>query len=302
MNHDKAPQQRQPTRSKRLRQAPKSRTAASLSRAEIIRALSNELGKLDFIQAFWEGGASAWGRVDEYSDIDAYLLVDDGKIQETFNAVENTLLMLSPIKQKYVIRQNPWPGLSQAFYRLKNANEFLVLDLGILTSSTPDRFLEPAIHGTSIFYFNKSEIDQTPSTDMRTFERKSWENVQAMIDRFKMFSNFVEKEIRRGNSLEALEYYRTIVIPSLTQALRLKYSPMHYDFRMRYIHYDLPKEIVRRLETLSFVRDMKDLERKYPKAVQWFYELVADEPHGHLGNGSDQKILGQKAQGSNKRS
>ena len=225
----------------------------------------------------------AWGRVDGYSDIDSYLLVDEGKVQESFDAVEKILVSLSPIMQKYVVRQNPWPGVSQAFYRLENASEFLVLDLAILTPSSPDRFLEPTIHGKSAFYFNKNHIDQTPSTDMTAFERKSQENIQSMRERFKMFSNFVDKEIRRGNSLEALEYYRTIVIPSLTQALRMKYSPMHHDFRMRYVHYDLPKDIVRRLETLSFVRDMKDLERKYPKAIQWFNELVKDEPNGHRG-------------------
>ena len=100
-----------------------------------------------------------------------------------------------------------------------------------------------------------------------------------MIERFRMFSNFVEKEIRRGNSLEALEYYRTIVIPSLIQALRIKHSPMHYDFRMRYVHYDLPKDVVKRLETLCFIRDMKDLEGKNPKAIQWFNELVANASH-----------------------
>lgn len=193
-----------------------------LSRADIIGALASELAKLAFVQAFWEGGAVAWGRVDDYSDIDSYLLVDDGRVQESFDAVEKILVSLSPIMQKYVVRQNPWPGVSQAFYRLENASEFLVLDLAILTPSSSDRFLEPSIHGKSVFYLNKNEIDQTPSMDMKAFERKSRENVQAMIERFRMFSNFVEKEIKRSNSLEALEYYRTIMIPSLTQALRIK--------------------------------------------------------------------------------
>ena len=253
----------------------------SLSRTDIISALSRDLSKISFVQAFWEGGAVAWGRVDKYSDIDAYLLVDDGQVQETFDAVEKILVSLSPIGQKYVVRQNPWPGLSQVFYRLENASEFLVLDLGILTDSSPDRYLEPDIHGKSVFYFNKKKIDQTPAIDRKAFETKSRESVQATIERFGMFSNFVEKESRRGNSLEALEYYRTLLIPSLVQALRLKYSPMHHDFRMRYVHYDLPRDVVKRLERLSFVSGRKDLETKYPRAIKWFNELMSDTPRAH---------------------
>jgi hypothetical protein len=252
-----------------------------LSRADIIGALARELSKISFVQAFWEGGAVGWGRVDAYSDIDAYLLVDEGRVQETFEVVEKILVSLSPITQKYVVRQNPWPGLSQAFYRLESASEFLVLDLGILTDSSPDKFLEPEIHGRSVFYFNKKKIEETASVDMKAFEGKSRESVQAMIERFGMFSNFVEKEIKRGNNLEALEYYRTLVIPSLVQALRLKYSPMHYDFRMRYVHYDLPSDVVERLERLSFVSGKKDLETKHPRAIKWFNELISDTSTSH---------------------
>jgi len=258
-----------------------SRTKPSLSRADIIGALSRELSKISFVQAFWEGGAVAWGRVDEYSDIDAYLLVDEGRVQETFDAVEKILVSLSHIRQKYVVLQNPWPGLSQAFYRLERASEFLVLDIGILTDSSPNKFLEPEIHGRSVFYFNKKKINQTPSVDIKAFESKSREIVQAMIERFGMFINFVEKEIRRGNNLEALEYYRTLVIPSLVQALRLKYSPMHYDFRMRYVNYDLPRDIIERLERLSFVSGKKDLETKYPRAIKWLNELISDTSAAH---------------------
>ena len=256
------------------------RTKPSLSRSDITSALSRELSKISFVQAFWEGGAVAWGRVDEYSDIDAYLLIDVGKTQETFDVVEKILVSLSPISQKYVVRQT-WPGLSQAFYRLENVSDFLVLDLGILTETSPEKFLEPMIHGRSVFYFNKKEIDQTPSVDMESFESKAREDLQAMIERFGMFSNFVEKEVRRGNILEALEYYRSLVISSLVRALRQKYSPMHYDFRMRYVHYDFPPEVVKRLEMLSFVSGKRDLETKCPKAIRWFNELMSDTSATH---------------------
>ena len=51
-------------------------------------ALVDELSPIDYVQAFGEGGALAYGKNDEYSDIDAYLLVDDGKVKDTFEAVD----------------------------------------------------------------------------------------------------------------------------------------------------------------------------------------------------------------------
>ena len=81
-----------------------------LSRDQIVNALVNRLTPLEYVHAFWEGGAIAYGRNDKFSDIDAYLLVIDGNVAETFEAVEKTLETLSPISQKYLVRQNPWPG------------------------------------------------------------------------------------------------------------------------------------------------------------------------------------------------
>ncbi len=247
------------------------------SRSDIVSALVNSLRQLGYVQAFWEGGAIAFDRVDKYSDIDAYVLVDVERVQETFDVVEKTLEALSPIKQKYPVRQNPWPGVSQAFYRLENASEYLVLDLAILTSTSSTRFLEPDIHGKAVFYFNKTGIDEAPTVDKPAFESKMAERLSMLDERFQMFGNFVEKEIERGNSLEAIEYYRTIMIPSLVEALRAKYFPMHYDFRMRYVQYELPKDTVRRLERLCFVSNMEDLQRKYLEARSWFLETRAEE-------------------------
>ncbi len=67
------------------------------------------------------------------------------------------------------------------------------------------------------------------------------------------------------------------MIPSLVEALRAKYFPMHYDFRMRYVQYELPMETVRKLERLCFVSNMEDLQRKYLEARSWFLETRAGE-------------------------
>ena len=248
----------------------------SVRRPQIIDSMIDALKPLDYVHAFWEGGAAAHDRVDEWSDIDAYLLVDDSRVADAFVAVEKALESLSPIKQKYAVSQNPWPGVSQAFYSLKAASQYLLIDLAILTVSSPQKFLEPEIHGKAIFYFNKTGLIEAPRFNKHEFDSKMKERSRILKERFSMFNNFVQKEINRGNSLEALEYYRTIVVASLVEALRIKYYPAHYDFRMRYVQYELPFEIVERLGNLCFVNGKEDLQKKYLQALKWFNRIMTE--------------------------
>jgi len=231
---------------------------------------------LDYVRAFWEGGAVAFGRVDEWSDVDAYLLVDNSGVSDAFVAVEEALRSLSSIKQKYEVRQSPWPGVSQAFYKLENASEYLVLDLAILTLESPEKFLGPEIHGNNRFYFNKANAAKPTPFDRQEFLEKLQERTKLLKARFDMFHNFVQKEINRENSLEALDYYRSIVLGSLVEALRIRHKPVHYDFKMRYIHYELPAQVIEKLKHLSFVRNMSDLRDKNHEAIRWFYQAIAD--------------------------
>src|SRR5207247_10135333 len=85
-----------------------------------------------------------------------------------------------------------------------------------------------------------------------------------------------EKELLRGHRLEALEFYRALVVPSLVAALRMRYGPRHYDFRMRYVYRELPPDVVRRLEGLAFVTDPEDLATKYRQARAWFDKAIED--------------------------
>ena len=90
-----------------------------------------------------------------------------------------------------------------------------------------------------------------------------------------MFNNFVQKELNRGNYLEAIELYHAFTLASLVEVLRIKYNPLHHDFKMRYVHYELPKGIVQKLTNLSFSKDEKDLQEKYDEASRWFQEIIS---------------------------
>lgn len=247
-----------------------------LSRDIINQTLVDALEPLDYVHVFWEGGAAAFNRIDEWSDIDIYLVVDDDKVDETFLAVEKTLRSLSHIKQKYEISQPPWPGLSQAFYRLEDTNEYLVIDLAILRLSSPDKLLEPEIHGDAVFYFNKSGRVKPPPLDKDVYSRKVLEKLGRLKARFDIFNKDIQKEINRGNHLEAINIYYALTLSTLVEALRIKYNVFHHDFKTRYIHYELPPKTVDKLKHLHFVRDEKDLQEKYHEASKWFHKVMSE--------------------------
>ena len=70
-----------------------------LTREAIIQALVDALKPLDYVYAFWEGGAVAFDRVDDWSDVDLYLVVDDKKVEDTFLAVEKALNYCLPLNR-----------------------------------------------------------------------------------------------------------------------------------------------------------------------------------------------------------
>jgi hypothetical protein len=249
-----------------------------LTRNFIIQALVDALEPLDYVQSFWEGGATAFDRIDEWSDIDLYLVVDDKKVDETFLAVEKALISLSHIKQKYEVPHPPKSGLWQAFYRLEDVSEYLLIDLAVLTLDSPDKFLEPEIHGNVVFHFNKSDEVKLPLLDKAALAKKLQERLERLQANFDMFNILVQKEINRGNHLEAIDLYHVVTLGTLVVALRIKHNPVHHDFKMRYIHYELPQEVITRLERLYFVKDEKDLQEKYREAAKWFHEIMSEIP------------------------
>ena len=245
-----------------------------LTRRTVIRTLVNSLEPIEYIRAFWEGGAAAFNRVDQWSDIDLYLIVQDDKIEDTVHEVERALRSLSPIEHKYETRQKIWPEIFQVFYKIENTSPYLLIDLAVIKMSSPEKLLEPEIHGNAVFHFNKFNKIEIPHVEGNCKTEKLRQRRVRLKARLDIFNIFVQKEINRGNALEALDLYYNITLAVLVEILRIKYSPLHYDFKTRYIYSELPESVICRLEKLSFVSDMNDLQRKYNEATKWYNRII----------------------------
>jgi len=166
-------------------------------------------------------------------------------------------------------------GLKNALRKwLRDADEFTVIDLAILTPGGSEMFLAPEIHGTNVFHFNKGGAAKVRPADRVSLARRRRKRLQRIRLKFETFNNYVVKDLGRGHTLEALEDYKAVTLATLIEALRMKFSPMHFDFRMHYVDSELPPDIVKRLRRLSYVRDTQDLERKYKEATDWCRETL----------------------------
>jgi hypothetical protein len=245
-----------------------------LAREIILKALQDALEPLDYVHAMWQGGAASFNRVDEWSDIDLQVVADDDRVADVVAVSEKVFQELSPIELRYELPQPTWHGHWQAFYRLKEAGPFLMLDFVVMQQSNQNRFLQPEIHGKPVVHFDKANIVQPPAFDATTFAQQIQTRLETMRVLFDLFQVLTLKELNRHNWIEAIAFYQNYTLRPLVEALRIRHDSARYNFSTRYVHYNLPAEAVKRLEPLFFVANADDLHAKFAEAQQWFWETA----------------------------
>ncbi len=247
----------------------------SVSRESIITAVITALRPLEYIHAVWEGGAASWGRVDDWSDIDLYVVCNDDCVEDTFAVLERTISELDEIDLRFRVPEPAWHGHSQVFWRLKTASPFLFLDIAVMKKSSKDKFLQYRIHGKPYIHFDKIGIVEEDPVDPIVYADQLAKRLAVLKTQFAMFQVLVLKELNRGNCMEALSYYLSYVLRPLVEVLRMKHTPWHYRFFTTYIYYEMPQEITDRLQRLYFVHDVDALKKCREEADAWFWDVVA---------------------------
>ncbi len=245
-----------------------------IGRDDILNMLHMALEPLEYVQAMWEGGAAAFDRVDEWSDLDVQAVVEDDRVAEVFAAAEQALTRLSPIDLKYELPQPTWHGHAQTLYRFSRASEFLLLDFAVMKLSNPNRFLEPPLHGRRRLVFDKTGVATPPAFDHAAHLTQIEARLKALRVTFPLFQMLTLKELNRRNDLEALAFYHSFTLRPLVEVLRLQHCPARYNFHTRYIHYDLPPEVVQQLTPLFFVASGEALRAQHAAAEKLFYATL----------------------------
>ena len=248
----------------------------SVTREQILDLIEKTLIPLDYVYAMWEGGAAAFDRVDEWSDIDLQVIAHDERGEEVLKAVELALEKLSSIEIKYELPMPTWHGHYQTFFRLRDASPFHMIDFVVIKRTNPNKFLETEIHGSATVIFDKeNDIPQEPlKPDDHISTLKA--RVESQSNIFELFQILTLKELERGNLIEAVSFYTNFTLRPLVEILRIKYQPWRYNFHTRYVYYEFPPQVVSRLESLYLPMDLEDLREKHSQAGDWFKQLVVE--------------------------
>jgi hypothetical protein len=247
----------------------------TLDRNVILAALKSALEPLPYVYAMWEGGAAAFNRLDEWSDIDLQVDADDGQAGRVIAAAEAALRPLSDVALRYELPQPTWHGHAQVFYQLAQASPFLLLDFVVIRHSAPEKFLQPEIHGAAVVHFDKAGLVVSPAFNRTAHRARLRARLETLRVTFPMFQTLTLKEIFRRNAIEAMAFYNAYTLRPLVEILRMQHCPDRFDFASRYVYYDLPPDVVRRLEPLFFVGSLEDLPARRQQAEILFNTALA---------------------------
>ena len=244
-------------------------TANSNLRNAICTEVSAALQPRSEVLAGWEGGSAAFGALDAYSDIDLHFLVtDDAPLDGLYGAAEEALNKVSPI----TVSHNFPPG---RYYKLKDSDEFPLIDLCFVRVGAADHFLDVDRHGNARTLFDKAvwlsapvgKPDQASALKRRYADLKGW---------FPVSQGFVRKELLRGHHAAAMAAFWGYTVRPLADLLRMRYCAVRWDFGIRYLERDLPPAIYARFCNLLFVRDLADLEVRFVEGREWGVALLAE--------------------------
>lgn len=222
--------------------------------------------------ALWEGGSASFDRLDEGSDLDIGLAVDDAHVADGFAAVEGALTTVDPIEATW--ESFPVTDIKpQRYYRLTSG---LIVDVGVLPASTPplSRFVDRRRHGVPKVEFDRAGwTDDVPVSEQDLAERlagrRTW-----LAAQFAVCSGLALKSARRGEAAEAVAFYHAFVMRPIVELLRIRHDPWRHDFGVRYLRFDLPEPDRERVYRLWMVADLDALRAQHAEASAWFAELI----------------------------
>lgn len=251
----------------------------------LIAAIRAALEPLEHVSALFEGGSAAFGRADEYSDIDLVADVTPGEEDSVFAVLEDTLAALvrralpdcaQPFLARKLVPVPAWHGMHQRFYKLAGVDEWLLLDIALRPADKPELFAETERHGTARVLFDKQGRIKPAPLDSAAQRERIAQRLAEIRENLILFGNFAEKECRRARSLDAVAMYHAMLLRPLVELLRMKHDPARHDYGLRYLDFDLPPDVHARLAALAYPASVDGLLAAQAQTREWMAELLSE--------------------------
>lgn len=206
----------------------------------------------------------ATGRADLFSDIDLYVVADTPRHQPVLDTVERAVETATPIRHAWPVDPPPFPGVSQRIYLLDGAPRFFMMDCAVLTADGARQFLERERHGEPRILLDRDGTLGALPLDRARHDARMRQRLAQIRASWPVYRTVVEKELARGRSLDAIGFYFNGLLRPLVELLGMRYRPEKFDYGWRYLHYDLPADVQRQLESFAFVADAGRIGENLP--------------------------------------
>lgn len=243
-----------------------------IQRNQIIETIKKELENDSAVFAMWLEGSDAMGTTDQYSDIDIWLDVKDGEESSIFNRIYEALSSLGELNFSYNMK-HPSSQIHQKVFHLKNTPETLLIDVCIQNHSRNFEFTK-GIDDEPKVIFDKGVI-RFKELNKEKFNKELQERTNHIKQAFAQKVRVLTK-VKRGDFLEALMYYNKWIIAPLVELLRIKYIPRKRGYHFKHIGRDLPKEVIGKLEKLSKIKSVEDIEYGIIEAEKLFKKTLSE--------------------------
>jgi hypothetical protein len=248
-----------------------------MDRDTIINLISDKFISMNEVHAYWLEGADALNTVDEYSDIDIWLDVEDGFEDMVFQIAEEEFLQLGNFDFKFNV-DHKHPKIFQNYYHIEGTSEYLIIDFCIQSHSRDSnevKFVEGDILEFPKVIFDKSSV----ITILKNDEQIDISLIQNIINEIRskyMQHSRVIKYVERNNYPEAFIYYLKYVADPLVELVRIKYTPKYHYLHFIHISNHIPQKEMSRIEYYYQISTLNDIRIKTVEAKETCNKLIKE--------------------------
>ncbi len=245
------------------------------TREDAIAAMRSKVQSIPEILAAWEGGSSATGYLDKYSDLDMYLVVSKDNHEAIYQQIIDFIEKTFGIEKMYRLPEPTPHGFRQGFVKTIKTPKLFYIDFVIMDETVDDKYLESNRHGKADFWIDKIGLNISERQEKVTMKMTD-AMYQATVSRDFLIILELEKQIARNNFLEAFPLYISFISRCVVTLLNIKYRPEKSDFGMRYIYRDYPKEMANIIEDSFKVNSVNQLNDKYRELKVIYQDLIEE--------------------------
>lgn len=230
----------------------------SMMDLSIVNELKDLLYASSHTHAMWIAGSIAEGTADELSDVDLWVDIDDDTDKEMYDMIESFLDSKGGLDVR--LGKSLEKPYTHRVYHLNGTNKYHFIEVTLHTHSHEYDFNQG--DRPIKVLFDKDETTKSKPFDEDAYTKDLEERKRSLFDKINVGYVSVEKEIIRGNFMDAMHNYEFWLVAPVIEIIRTKLSPRKTSFGLKHGSRHLPKETQDEIQSLYTIKNLEDFTNK----------------------------------------